>query len=60
MSGHFLDTTLVSRQPGTVWNWRWESTSSCCSENARRAIADELPETSQHCFPCQERNSRTT
>jgi hypothetical protein len=30
-------THLVSRQPRTIWNWRWESTSSYFSENARRA-----------------------
>jgi len=46
-------THLVSRHPRTIWNWRWESTSSYCSENAWRATADVLPETFQHRFLCE-------
>ena len=53
---HFLLTNpnLHHGLLSTIWNWRWESTSSHCSENAWRATADVLPETFHHRFPCED------
>src|SRR5580700_4606402 len=52
-------TPLVLRLPRTTWSWRWESTSSYCSENGWRGTVDVLPETLQHSFSWQRVPTKT-
>jgi hypothetical protein len=52
-------TPLVLRLPRTTWNWRWESTSSYCSENAWQGTVDMLPETLQHSFSLRTEPTKT-